>query len=200
MKKIVIDEARCLKLGLTLQEALIALAISMGKYKETVTNMTNRSILIQNIFSQGSPDLSPEWEKKVSSMLSSDDERLKALAMEMQQCFPEGKKPGTVYYFRCNVREIVNKLKKFFEVYGDYDDDNVIAATKKFVASFNGDYRLMPLIKYFISKNKKVMGENGEISVNEVSELATTLENMSDDEEGIPEISDSDDWLMSSRN
>lgn len=199
MKKIVIDEAHCLKLGLSLQETLIALAISMGKYKETVTNMTNRSILASDIFSQDSPALSPDWQKKVDSLISSDDDHLRSLAMEMQQCFPQGKKPGTVFYFRCNVREIVNKLKKFFEVYGDYDDDKVIAATKKFVASFKGDYRLMPLIKYFISKNKKVMDENGEFHVNEVSELATTLENMTDDE-SIPEISDSDDWLMNSRN
>ena len=200
MKKIVIDETKCLKLGLTLQETLIALAISMGKYKDTAVNMVNRGILTQDIFSQGFLGISSEWKKKVNSMVSSDNERLKVLAMEMQQCFPQGKKPGTVFYFRCNVRAIVNKLQKFFEVYGDYEDDKVIAATKKFVASFNGDYRLMPLIKYFISKNKKTMGEDGEVHTTEVSELATILENMSDNEEDIPEIIDSDDWLMSSRN
>lgn len=93
----------------------------------------------------------------------------------------------------------MQKLKKFFEEYGEYSDEQIINATKKFVASFRGNYSLMPLIKYFISKEKKVMDEDGENHVVKVSELASILENMDDDAD-IPEIQNSEDWLMNSRN
>ena len=32
----------------------------------------------------------------------------------MRECFPQGKMPGTAYYYRCNNAEVVKKLKKFF--------------------------------------------------------------------------------------
>lgn len=192
--KIVLDETKCLKNKLTLQEALIVAAISMGSYKATVDNMINRGIL-----NKESPTLTDEWKKVASKMLDSEDERLTNLATQMRECYPKGKMPGTPFYYRCNVKEIVSKLKKFFEVYGEYEDEAIIDATKKFVAGYQGNYRMMPLIKYFIMKNKKVMDEDGENHISEESPLATILENMSN-EEDIPEIDNSEDWLMNSRN
>lgn len=192
--KVVLDEKVCLKKKLTMQEALIACAMSMKDFKTTFKNMINRGI----IDTTGS-SLTPEWEKVITTLLSSEDERLINLATQMRECYPKGKIPGTAFYYRCNVKEIVFKLKKFFEVYGDYTDEQVIKATKKFVASYRGNYDKFPLLKYFISKNKKVMDEEGENHINEVSELASTLENMDDDED-IPEVENAEDWLMSSRN
>lgn len=192
--KITLDDKICLKKKLTLQEALIAAAMSMPNFKECFKNMMARGI----IDSEGST-VTPEWKKVIEDMIDSKEEHLRDLAQKMKECFPKGKKPGTVFYFRCNEKEIVMKLKKFFENNGEYSDEQIIKATKKFVASYHGDYRLMPLIKYFISKNKTVMDEDGENHIVEVSELASTLENMEDDED-IPEIENSEDWLMSSRN
>jgi hypothetical protein len=63
------------------------------------------------------------------------------------------------------------------------------------VASYQGNYRYLPLAKYFISKNKAVTDEDGKNHISEVSLLATYLENK---EEG--DTNNSDDWLMSSRN
>lgn len=192
--KVILDETTCLKKKLTLQEALIASAMSIKDFKSTFKNMINRGI----IDSTGSK-ITPEWESTINSLTSSEDERLTNLAKQMRECYPKGKLPGTAFYYRCNVKEIVFKLKKFFEVYGEYSDEQIIDATKKFVASYKGDYSRLPLLKYFISKNKKVMDEDGENHINEVSELASTLENM-DDEEDIPEVENAEDWLMSSRN
>lgn len=192
--KITLDEKVCLRKKLTLQEALLALAVSMPNFKGCLDNM-----MAKGIIDPSGTKVSPQWSAVLREMTDDDTEHLKQLAMQMKECYPKGKKPGTVFYFRCNVNEIVMKLRKFREVNGEYSDEQIIKATKKFVASFHGDYRLMPLIKYFISKNKTVMDENGENHVVEVSELASTLENMEDDED-IPEIVESDDWLVSSRN
>jgi hypothetical protein len=93
------------------------------------------------------------------------------------------------------VREVVLKLKKFFAQYGNYPDDKIIDATKRFVAAYNGNYRYLPLIKYFISKNKTVIDEDGTSHIQEVSELASYLENKETETRAT-----SDDWLMSARN
>lgn len=205
MKKIVIDEAKCLKLGLTLQETLIALAVSMGKYKDVTGNMARRGILTSDIFSQGSPTLSPEWEKTVKSLAGSDEEhRLESLALKVQECFPKQKLVyangrESPFYFRCNKTEIKNKLKKFLTIYGDVSDDDIIDATKRYVATYAPKgYIGMRLAKYFIIKDDKRLTEDDEVHVEQLSDLATFLENKSEDK---PEdIVDGDDWLMNSRN
>ena len=193
--KVILDEKQCLRKKLSLQEALIATAFTFPGFIATLNGMAAKGII-----SSTGTSLTPEWEKTIKSMTTSDDDHLRQLAQQMKECYPKGKKPGTVFYFRCNEREVIMKLKKFLETHAEeYTDEQIIKATKKFVASFRGDYRLMPLLKYFISKNKTIMDEDGNSHVMEVSELASTLENMEDDE-GIPEIENSDDWLMSSRN
>lgn len=192
--KVVLDEKVCLKKKLTLQEALIAAAMSIPNFKDTFNNMINRGI----INFTGSK-LNDKWAKVMDSLLKFDEEHLRELAKQMKECYPKGKVPGTAFYYRCNESEVINKLKKFFEVYGDYTDEQIIKATKKFVASYRGNYYRLPLLKYFISKNKTFMDDNEENHVSVVSELASTLENMEDDED-IPDIENTDDWLMSSKN
>lgn len=192
--KVTLNDKTCLKHKLTLQEALIATAMSMPGYKEAFDNMKARGILDST-----GAKLAPEWEAVIHKMVDDEEEHLRQLAIRMKECYPKGKMPGTAFYYRCNEREIINKLKKFFEVYGEYSDEQIIKATQKFVASYKGDYSRLPLIKYFISKNKTVMDSEGDNHINEVSELASTLENMEEDE-NIPDIKDSEDWLMTSRN
>lgn len=204
MKKIEIDEAKCLKLGLTLQETLIALAISMGKYKETATNMVNRGILTLDLFKQGSPDITSKWKSKVDSILSSDEQRLEVLALKVQECFPKQKMMyangrESPFYFRCNKAEIKNRLKKFLTVYGDVSDDDIIDATKRYVNTYAPKgYIGMRLAKYFIIKDDRRLTDNDEIHVEQLSDLATFLENKTEDKP--QDIVDGDDWLMSSRN
>ena len=200
--KLTLDEQQCLKHNLSLQETLIALAVRAGKIEEAFTNLQSREILTLN--KGGNYVITQPWSDILDEIICNssegvnDEERLLSLAKQMRECFPEGKMPGTAYYYRCNNREVVLKLKKFFIQYGSYSDEDIIDATKRFIASYKGDYRYMPLIKYFISKNKKVQDEDGEIHIQEVSELASYLENKTEDS-NIPEMS-SDDWLMNSRN
>lgn len=204
MKKIEIDEAKCLKLGLTLQETLIAIAISMGKYKETVTNMLNRGIITLDLFKQGSPDITSKWKSKVDSFLASDEQRLEALALKVQDCFPKQKLMyangrESPFYFRCNKTEIKNKLKKFLDIYGEVSDDDIIDATKRYVDTYAPKgYVGMRLAKYFILKDDKRLTVDDEVHVEQLSDLATFIENKSENKP--QDIVNGDDWLLNSRN
>lgn len=204
MKKIEIDEAKCLKLGLTLQETLIAIAISIGKYKETVTNMLNRGIITLDLFKQGSPDITSKWKSKVSSFLASDEQRLETLALKVQDCFPKQKLMyangrESPFYFRCNKTEIKNKLKKFLDIYGEVSDDDIIDATKRYVDTYAPKgYVGMRLAKYFILKDDKRLTVDDEVHVEQLSDLATFLENKSENKP--QDIVNGDDWLLNSRN
>lgn len=204
MKKIEIDEAKCLKLGLTLQETLIAIAISMGKYKETATNMLNRGIITLDLFKQGSPDITSKWKSKVSSFLAYDEQRLETLALKVQDCFPKQKLmyangKESPFYFRCNKTEIKNKLKKFLDIYGEVSDDDIIDATKRYVDTYAPKgYVGMRLAKYFILKDDKRLTVDDEVHVEQLSDLATFLENKSENKP--QDIVNGDDWLLNSRN
>lgn len=197
--KITLDEKTCLKNKLTLQEALIAAAVSMGNYKSTFDNMINRHVL--GIMGQS---IDSKWKDIIKNLINSEDERFEALATKVQECFPKQKMMyanGTAspFYFRCNKTEIKNKLKKFLTIYGEVANEDIIDATKRYVASYaSKGYRGMRLAKYFIMKDDRKLMADDEIHVEEISDLATFLENKTEDTPS--DIVDGDDWLMNSRN
>ena len=84
---------------------------------------------------------------------SNNEDRFTSLANKLRELFPSGKKPGYAYTWRDSTSCIADRLKKFSLKYGDYSDEEIIDATKRYVASFNGDYKYMQLLKYFIWKN-----------------------------------------------
>lgn len=195
--KVVIDEKVCNKHKMTFSEVLLSLAFKEARPND-IQNLLNRKILVKT---EDQYLLTKQWADVIQNILcescdnTDDEERLLELAKKIRECFPEGRMPGTAYYYRCNSREIVLKLKKFFAQYGNYSDDKIINATKRFVASFNGNYKYLPLAKYFISKNKTVTDEDGTNHISEVSELASYLENNTDKEQIT-----NDDWLMNPKN
>ena len=130
---------------------------------------------------------------------------MKELAKTLRELYPEGRmidrftgKP-TSYYFRCNQKEIEQKLKTFFFRYGNYTDEDIIDATKRYVASFNGNYQQKGFrqLKYFIWKDDPKQGPDGNY-VESISPLLDFLENK-ESEEGVV-VTNSDDWLTISRN
>lgn len=197
--KITLDEKVCLKQKLTLQEALIAAAMSMGKYKETLSNMVTRGIVRQDY-----PTLTDEWWEPINELIGADDVRFEALATKVQECFPKQKMINAYgqespFYFRCNKTEIKNKLKKFISIYGEVSDEDIIDATKRYVATYAPKgYRGMRLAKYFIIKDDRKLCADDEVHVEQLSDLATFLENKTEEEAS--DIVDGDDWLMNSRN
>lgn len=197
--KITLDEKQCLKHKLTLQEALIAIAVSMGNYDYTFGNMINRHVLgVRGYY------IDSKWKDIIKNLINDEDARFEALAVKVQECFPKQKMMyanGTAspFYFRCNKAEVKNKLKKFITIYGDVSDEDIIDATKRYVASYaSKGYRGMRLVKYFILKDDRKLSADDEIHVEQLSDLATFLENKGEDKPD--DIVCGDDWLLNSRN
>lgn len=197
--KITLDEKTCLKNKLTLQEALITTAVSMGGYDKTLNNM-----ILRGIVNGSHTEVLSDWESVIKKLTDNEDSRFEELALQVQACFPKQKMiypngSTSPFYFRCNKTEIKNKLKKFIEVYGEVADEDIIDATKRYVASYAPKgYRGMRLAKYFIIKDDRKLMADDEVHVEEISDLATFLENKTEDTPS--DIVDGDDWLMNSRN
>lgn len=189
--KITIDDKICLKHGLTPNEVMLALVIKTGEMEEDISNMVARGILVDKgeyLVTQRWSDVLDEILCDSQSSIEKSDEELLNLAQRMRECFPQGKMPGTPYYYRCNNSEVIKKLKKFFIQYGNYPDDDIVDACKRFVASFRGNYKYLPLVKYFISKLKDQEDEDGTIHKVEYSPLADYLENKEET------VTDTSDW------
>jgi len=205
---VTLNEKECLKNKLTLQDVLIVLAIREGKVKEVVNNLIAREVLVER---NGEYYVTQHWNEVIDVILCDSvnkgvdlsDERLLVLAKKVQECFPVMKMryangTDSPFYFRCNKTEIKNKLKKFLTVYGDVADDDIVDATKRYVATYaSKGYLGMRLAKYFILKEDRKLMADEEVHVEEISDLATFLENKSEEEESIV---NGDDWLMNSRN
>lgn len=208
MSKVTLDEKVCLKHKLTLQEILIALAVRAGSTNKTVKNLLEREVIVER---NGDFLITQHWNDVLDEVLCDSenngidlsDERLLALAKKVQECFPIMKMryasgQDSPFYFRCNKTEIKNKLKKFLTIYGDVADGDIIDAAKRYVATYaSKGYLGMRLAKYFILKDDRKLGADEEVHVEQLSDLATFLENKGSEEE---EAVNDDDWLLSSRN
>ena len=207
--KVTIDEKVCLKHKMTVPEVLMALAVRSGIDGNQIHNMLNREILVEEqanswyMVTQHWSDVLDEIICDSSQLCEKSDAELLGLANKMREVYPQGKMKDrfgreTPYYYRCNKSEVAKALKRFFTQYGsDYSDEDIIDATKRYVASFRGNYLGMRLAKYFIMKNPVKQGEDGNY-VEQVSDLLTFLENKEESME--VGVNNSDDWLMSARN
>lgn len=92
--------------------------------------------------------------------------------------FPKQKKPGSNYYFRTAPKELFSRFKWFFLEYPEYTWDDVLAATRKYVAHYEetNDYTYMQLNKYFIKKDDK--------NRSTTSALATEIFNLQNSPDG----------------
>lgn len=114
-----------------------------------------------------------------------DNERLSNLAKGLKEIFPKGKKEGTNSYWTEGNALIIKRLKLFFKKYGDiYTDEQILQAAQSYVDSFNGNYRFMRLLKYFIFKEEK----GADNAVESTSDLINLIEHVGE------ENSISDNW------
>lgn len=82
------------------------------------------------------------------------------LADKMREIFPAGRKPDTTYYWRDSTQLIARKLSTLVTKFDiSFTEEEALTATRRYVESFNGDYRFMQLLKYFILKTDKNTGE-----------------------------------------
>lgn len=110
-----------------------------------------------------------------------DEGRLDNLASQLMEIYPRGKKGGTTSYWRGNRKEVRERLQKFFKLYGSkFTDEQILQATQNYVTSFNGNYSYMRVLKYFIMKDERKEDDEGRYVVQQVSDLATLIENSED--------------------
>lgn len=194
---ITIDTEACKKLNIDPAVALYLISIAVGhKITFKTFEKARKEYLLE--FSQPYEDKYPFPEyvslngnsKYILETLIAEsrimkdkdsEERITNLANKLREIFPEGKKAGYAYTWRDSTSCIADRLKKFFLKYGEHTDEEIIDATKRYVMSFNGDYRYMQLLKYFIWKNKVTGGEliEGRLvgEVEKQSQLAAYIEN-----------------------
>lgn len=179
---VTINEDVCKNSNLTLSEVLAVLLVKTGEdITSLFLSLLDKKILVKDMF--GNYLVTQRWDDVVSSVILDSDkihqspERLENLALKLAEIFPREKKAGTCHYFRGNRKDNILRLKKFFKLYGKYTDEQIINAAKKYVASFNGDYSYMRVLKYFIWKDEIKYDTDGNRYVDETSDLANWIEN-----------------------
>ena len=204
--KITISDGALDKKGLSPEQAFLLLAIKQNPDINTVfKSMLDLGYIKPSIDDNTGTArfrVNSEIDKKLQEALIASDRDiptitdLEELAMKMKELYPSGVKPGTNnILWKSNKREVVIKLQKFMKMYKysytdsegnekerNYTYEEILTATKIYVDSFINDNTTMRVLKYFILKKDPNTGE-------EVSELASILENMS---EGLD--SNNEDW------
>ena len=175
--------------GIKEEEALVVLLLTAcDNISELFERLVKKGYIrrTEGIFEQGF-EINEAFLNKVQAALLSKDpdvpeeDRLDTLASQLMEVFPKGKKEGTTSYWRGNRKEIRERLQKFFKLYGNkYTDEQILKAAQDYVNSFNGNYSYMRVLKYFILKDERKSDEEGKLIVQQVSDLATFIENAED--------------------
>lgn len=176
---ITINEEILSKYNLTLEEFLVLyLCAKEINIKHVIQNLISLGIIERDIYNDANAVISDNTKNLIASIIIDSDSAIinketefLDLANEMRALFPEGKKPGTTYYWKDSAPIIAKKLKTLVLKFGTkLKKDKVLEATKRYVESFKGDFSYMQLLKYFILKTDKNSGEMR-------SELLSYLEN-----------------------
>ena len=177
-----ISEDVCKKNGIKTEELLAVLLVKTGAdIPALFRSLEERNVLVKDIF--GGWLVTQRWDDIASTVLLDSDkdrqspERVEKLAMELADIFPKGKKEGTCHYFKGNKKDNMLRLKKFFKLYGQYTDEQILDAARRYVSSFNGNYTYMRILKYFIWKDEIRHDSEGKGYIDETSDLANWIEN-----------------------
>lgn len=192
----IINEDICKKKGMDLPSLLAVLLVKTGvNITELFNNLIKKEILVRDMFSEGLL-VTQRWDSVCSDILLSADksipseERLLPLVDALMQIFPAGKKEGTTLYWKGNRKDNKERLQKFFKLYGNkYSDEQILQAARKYIESFNGQYAYMRTLKYFIWKDERKINNEGKTYIEEVSDLASYIENAGQEENL------KDDWV-----
>lgn len=177
------SEEVCKKNGLQVEELLAILLIKTNvDISKLFKSMEDKKMIVKDMFNNYL--ITQKYDDIACTVLLDSDkdkqspERIEKLALKLMEVFPKEKKAGTCHYFRGNRKDISLRLKKFFKLYGNkYTDEEIVNAAKGYVASFNGNYSYMRILKYFIWKDEKKIDSEGNVYVEELSDLASCIEN-----------------------
>ena len=180
--KLTIDQFVLENHGLTIEEfMLLYLSANSVNIKSCMDSLVAKGLADRDLFSKDNIIVSDKIKKLISTIIIDSDKNIIdkdaefiELAKELRELYPAGRKDGTTYMWRGTTAEVAKKLKTLVVKYGFViNKESVIKATKEYVNSFNGNYRYMPLLKYFILKSVKDADGNVDIK----SELMSIIEN-----------------------
>ena len=180
--KLTIDQTILDKNGLTLEEFLVLyLGAKDVDIKSVSQSLIAKGLANKDLFFNGRIVVSDKVKDLISTIsIDSDknvidkDSEFTELATELREIYPAGRKDGTTYMWRGTTAEVAKKLKTLVVKYGyTINREDVLKATKEYVNSFNGNYRYMQLLKYFILKS--VRDADGNVDIK--SELMSLIEN-----------------------
>lgn len=168
--------------NLSMDEFVLLLFLARGNnVQQYINSLLAKKWIDRNIFHPDQVILSLKAKETIQGILLDSDKLVngkqddfEALANKLREIFPKGNKAGTNYNWRGSTAEIARKLKNLVVKYGcRFTDEEAIEATKAYVASFNGDYKYMKLLKYFLLKTPR--NNNGDVEIE--SDFMTYLEN-----------------------
>lgn len=183
--KVSISTESCQKNGIEASDLLLLLA-----YYNNIDFKQSLDRLIREGLVTAAGSQPPEWRVTRkgrelidavaidSEVFDRSDESLEKLAAELKSIFPQGRKDGTTIYWSEGKALIVRRLKAFFKKYGNnYTDSQIIEAAKSYVKSFNGNYKFMRTLRYFIFRDD--VGDDGR---EYKSDLLNCIENVGQEE------------------
>lgn len=180
--KLAINEKILAENNLTLNEYLFLLFNARGgDVHECIASLIAKGWAGADLFDDTKIVLSDNTKENVFNVLVDSDKLVEnkqddfeTIANKLREIFPKGNKAGTNYNWRGSTAEIARKLKNLVVKYGcKFTEEEAIEATKAYVASFNGDYKYMKLLKYFLLKTPR--NNNGDVEIE--SDFMTYLEN-----------------------
>lgn len=158
--KVKIDTNALDKLNLSIEEfALLMFYYQEHNMGEVQDKLIEKGFISKNLDSEKDIDFWVTNEgKDILDATFADSikttNKYKELAETLISLYPKGHKPGTNLSWKGNITDIINKLKAFKTKY-KYTDEQIIQATKDYVAHFGEDTTYMKILKYFILKNNE---------------------------------------------
>lgn len=163
-----ISEKVLQKYGLSLDEFLLLYLCSREpNTKELVASLLDKGIVDKDLKDDNAVVVSDNTKELIADILVasakvvlSKSSDFNDLANKMREIFPAGRKPETTYYWRDSTQLIARKLETLVTKFNaEFTEEEALNATRRYVESFNGDYRYMQLLKYFILKTDRSTGE-----------------------------------------
>lgn len=154
--------------NLTLEEFLVLyLCFKECDIQKTITTLIDKEFAYKDLKNPLSLVLSDNNKELITDILINSDRKIvntedsfNSLARKLREIYPEGKKPGTTYYWRDSSSVIAKKLKTLVVKFDfHFTEEEAIEATKKYVEEHKQDDRYMHLLKYFILKTDPTTGE-----------------------------------------
>lgn len=106
-----------------------------------------------------------------------NDEFFTTLASKMRVLWPQGDKEGK-WAWRDSVPNLAKRLKTLWEIrkLRSFNIEDCLIVCRKYLSQYENDVKYMQVLKYFILKQKEIVGSDGRIKYLSSSRFADMLE------------------------